>query len=34
VTNGTDEAMFVLFYSNMNYIIEKQCSVLVAVAKV
>lgn len=33
VTDGTAEAMFVLFDSDVNYLIEKQCSVLVAAAK-
>lgn len=34
VTDGTDEAVFVLFDSDVSYLIEKQCSVLVATAKV
>lgn len=34
VTDGTDEAVFVLFDSDVSYLIEKQCSVLVAAAKV
>lgn len=33
VTDGTDEAVFVLFDSDVSYLIEKQCSVLVAAAK-
>jgi len=34
VTDGTGEAVFVLFDSDVNYLIEKQCYVLVDVAKV
>jgi len=34
VTDGTNDFVFVLFGSDMNYLIEKQCLVLVSAAKV